>query len=119
MKEQCKRAVRRQGAVLLEAIIALTIAVSVGGAALSAMTRAANAALLARERAGQYAAASHYLEAIVLWSRSDLEARLGRRANGLWRVTIRRPARTLFEIRLELAADATIALTTVLYREDE
>ncbi len=119
MRGRCAGAMRRQGAVLLEAIIALAIAVSVGGAALTAMTRAADAVLHARGRAGQHAAASHFLEAMALWSRSDLETRLGRRANGPWRVTIRQPTRTLFEIRLELAADATIALTTVLYRDDE
>ena len=57
-----------------------------------------------------------------LWPREDLDRRLGERAQGPWRLTITRPAPTLYVVSLADSASGGAAgaelLTTTLYRPE-
>lgn len=106
----------RHGMVLLEAIVALTIigvagvtAVSLAVSSLAAIDRAHKA----DERSQR---ASHFLDAVSLWTRADLDRHLGDRAEGSWRLRIERPTRTLYVVSLRDSTGERTLLTTALYR---
>src|SRR6185312_13368233 len=98
----CREA--RRGMVLFETIVGLTILAVAG---LSVVTLAVNS-LAAIERARNVdessQQASHFLDAVSLWTRADLDRHLGDRAEGAWRLRIARPIATLYVVSLRDSA---------------
>lgn len=106
----------RLGMVLLEAIVALAIigiagviAVSLAASSLAAIDRAHKADARSQR-------ASHFLDAVSLWTRADLDRHLGDRAEGSWRLRIERPSPTLYVVSLRDSTGERTLLTTSLYR---
>jgi type II secretory pathway pseudopilin PulG len=107
----------RAGAALLEAVIALLI---LGTACVSAVAMAATFSRTvahARELDRSVRRASALLDAVSLWTRTDLDRRLGDREQGPWTMRIDRPAPTLYTVVLSDSA-GTELLRTSLFRAD-
>jgi len=108
----------RNGMVLLEVIVALTIL------AMSATTMAALAAAsvtaVGRAEAADHAAAQAdgLLEAVALWPRADLDRHLGDRAEGPWDMRIDRPSRALYTVTLCDSAGRAVLHTSLFRPED-
>lgn len=112
------RRTTRRGAVLLEAIVALTI-LAVAGAAMVALAND-SARAVARATAADAAMrrASAFLDAVALWPREDLDRHLGRREQGDWLMTIDRPAENLYSVTLADSSGTRVLLRTELYRAE-
>jgi type II secretory pathway pseudopilin PulG len=79
---------RRHGAVLLEALVALTILII--GCSSIVITVSESAAAIRRAEAGERTsrAANAYLNVVALWTREDLARHVGTRRQGPWRMYI-------------------------------
>ena len=106
----------RGGAALLEAIVAMAILGTAGIAALAMASEAARAVGRAREAEVELRAASAFLEAVALWTRDDLDRRLGDRPQGAWRLRIDRPEPMLYTIALSDTLGGGVLLATSLFR---
>lgn len=109
---------RRHGAVLLEVMVALTILATAGLAALGLTREATHAVEHARVAGREIAAASAFLEVVVLWPREELDQRLGDRVQGPWRLSIQRSYPMLYEVVLRDSTLAREILRTSLYRPE-
>jgi type II secretory pathway pseudopilin PulG len=110
---------QRRGAVLLEAIVALTILTTAGVAAVSLTATASRTAERARSVEQRLQRASAFLDAVALWPREDLDRRLGDRAQGPWRLRIDRPLPALYVLGLRDSTGGTLVTTTVYRPETE
>ncbi len=106
----------RRGAVLLEVLVALTILSGVGAALLSSAWLWHRTAERAREAEATLRSASAFVEAVTLWTRTELDQRLGDHAQGPWRLRIERPQPWLYQIALTDAAHNEL-IRTALFRE--
>lgn len=107
-----------KGLVLLEVMIALAILAVAG---VSALTLAVNslAAIERAQRANQASErASHFMDAVSLWTRSDLDRHLGDRSEGAWRLSIGRPVPTVYVVSLRDTATNRDLFTTSLFRPE-
>lgn len=104
------------GAALLEAIVALTVLVTAGTAAVSLASQSAQAVHAAHDREAEMRSASAFLEAVALWTRDDLDRRLGDRPQGSWRLRIDRPAPELYVVVLTDSTGTIEILRTALFR---
>lgn len=109
----------RGGVILLEALVALTL-VSVSALATLALLRAdAEDASRLLERSREMHAASDFLEAASLWTRPELDARLGTRQQGPYMLRILRPMSTLYTLELLDADHDRRLLATAIFRPEE
>jgi hypothetical protein len=108
----------RKGAVLLEAIVALVILSVAGTAAVVLVSQSADAVRRAREAEAEAREANAFFAAVSLWTRDDLDRRLGDRAQGGWRLMIQRPTPTLYEVVLTDSARTHEILRTSLFRPE-
>jgi type II secretory pathway component PulJ len=110
----------KRGVILLEVLIALTI-VGVTGASLVAAT----AALLRAEEQARRIEQSmnpqeEVLAAVSLFTRAELDQRIGTRTVGRYRVEIERPRPSLYRIEVVAPDSAGLpALVTVVYRREQ
>ena len=108
-----------KGVVLLEALVALTL-VSITAVATLTLARAdAESATRLLERSREVHAASDFLEAVTLWTRSELDARLGTRQQGPYLLRIVRPTHTLYTLELIDAKHSRRLCATAIYRPEE
>jgi len=109
----------RRGAILLEAIVAVTILAIAGLAGVAFVSDASASVQRARTRDRAVRDASAFMDAVSLWPRADLDRHLGSRPQGVWRLTVNRPTPTLYVL---LIADSTgtdeLLRTTVFRRLD-
>ena len=108
----------RRGAVLLEAMVAVVILAVAGTAAATLVGQSADVVRRAREADREARAASAFLHAVSLWTREDLDRRLGERPQGDWRLQVQRPAPTLYEVVLLDSAATHEILRTSLFRPE-
>ncbi len=108
----------RRGAVLLEALVALTILAIAGGSVMTLASESARSLRRARERDAELRAASAFFDAVSLWSRDDLDRHLGDRPEGRWRMRTGRPLPTLYTIVLSDSGQRAEVLRTSLYRPE-
>jgi hypothetical protein len=112
-----------RGAALFEVIVALTILAIAGVSSVALTAECVRAVARAREVDQRTRAASAFLTAVSLWTRHDLDRRLGERRQGPWRLRIERPVPTLYVVVLsDTAFDGRSAhaarLTTSLFRPE-
>lgn len=110
---------RRRGAVLLEAIVALTI---LGSASVALLALARQLSLSAEHAAASELSvreADRLMQAAVMWSRDEYVDRLGVRAQGPWLLEIQRLDSTMFALVLTDSGRASPALRTLVYRPGE
>jgi type II secretory pathway pseudopilin PulG len=106
----------RSGVILLEVLVALAV-LGTAGAALAAMSVAANDAVSRAQRLDDdVRRASALLEAVALWPREDLDRHLGARPQGEWTLEVQRPAPTLYTLSIADSGDGRALLRTALYR---
>lgn len=108
----------RRGVALLEAIVALAIFATVGIAALTMAAGANRAAADARKADEEVREASRFLEAVALWTRNDLDQRLGDRGQGPWILRIDRPLPELYTVTLSDSLRHVPLLSTSLFRPE-
>lgn len=108
----------QRGAALLETIVALTILTVAGAAAVVMASESARAIQHAREADAEMRAASAFFDAVALWTREDLDRRLGERPQGPWRLRIDRPIPTLYVVVLRDTIGGAEVLRTSLYRPE-
>jgi type II secretory pathway pseudopilin PulG len=106
----------RRGTVLLEAMVALAILAVAGTAAVTLVAQSADAVRRAREADLEMRRADAFLHAASLWSRDDLDRRLGERPQGPWRLVVQRPAPSLYELVLVDSAGGRELLRTAVHR---
>ena len=108
----------RAGAVLLEAIVALTILAIAGAAIVALATDSARAVERALAADGAVRRASAFLDAVALWPREDLDRHIGDREEGPWRLIVDRSTPTLYSVTLADSAHRRVLLHTVLHRAE-
>ena len=104
--------------MLLEAIVALVILSVAGTAAVTLVSQSADAVRRARVADVEMREANAFFHAVALWTREDLDLRLGERAQGRWKLLVQRPAPTLYEVVLTDSAVTREVLRTTLYRPE-
>jgi type II secretory pathway pseudopilin PulG len=116
MTRRGRRLRPRRGAALLEAIVALAVFGTAGSAALVLVRDATRAVEHAREAEARVRDADAFMHAVSLWTRDDLDRRLGERAQGAWRLVIQRPNPSVYEIVLRDTLSDAVLLSTALHR---
>ena len=111
-----RRMKRERGMVLLEVLVALAILGTAAASVVVATSESARAVKRARQADASLRAASDFLDAVALWTRDDLDRRLGDRPQGAWRLRIERPDLTLYTVALADSASGRVVLATALYR---
>lgn len=106
----------RPGAVLLEAIIALAILAISGIAVLQLTSESYLAVSVAAAEEFRMRNATRLLAAASLWSRTELDQRLGVRVQGGMLMSIERLSATLYHVRLSDRTGEALLLSTTLYR---
>jgi type II secretory pathway pseudopilin PulG len=100
----------------MEVVVALAILAIVGGGlfgvAAESMSRVENAGR--RER--DLLAANNLMSAVALWSREDLDRRLGERRQGPWILEIERVSARVYAARIRDTMTHELMLATALYR---
>jgi type II secretory pathway pseudopilin PulG len=108
----------RDGVVLLEVIVALTIITVAGLATVAVVRQAIDSARRAQESEAEIRRASAFMDAIALWPRADLDRHLGDRPEGAWRLVIDRPAPMLYLVALTDSLSRRELVRTALYRPE-
>jgi hypothetical protein len=98
-------------------IVALTILTSAGITAVVVVSQSVNAVHRASIAEAEIREASGFMDAVSLWSRDDLDRRLGSRVQGRWRLTVQRPAETLYLLVLTDSTGSREILRTAVYRK--
>ena len=109
---------RRKGAVLLEAIVALTVLAIIGSAAAWLATDSMRSVNRTHEREKNVREAARLLTAVTLWPREDLDRHLGRRRQGPWMMEVDRTDPIVYVVTLTDTASTAIVLRTALFRPD-
>ena len=107
----------RRGAALLEAIVALTILAIAGIALLRSAAESYHVIQLSAVTERRMLDASRLMDAASLWSRAEMDQRLGERTQGDMRMRITRPLPELYQVELSDADDGRLLLATSLRRE--
>ena len=106
----------RRGVALLEALVALVILGVVSTVLLAATASAYRVVVVARETESTLRAASRLLDAATLWSRAELDQRLGDRVQGPMVMRIDRITPTVYQLSLRDSANSQELLRTAVYR---
>ena len=106
------------GAVLLEVVVAMALLAVAAIAAIAMAAEAGGAVARARAAEARMREASHLMEAVALWTRDDLDRRLGRRPQGPFVLALGRPAPELYTAALADTATGRVLLFTSLFRPD-
>ena len=100
---------------LLEVIVALTV-LAVAGSAITALAHESLTVVTRAQRNGtEIQEASGFMDAVTLWTRTDLDQRLGSRRQGRWWLRIDRPLPSLYTLVLADSQHREL-IRTSLYR---
>lgn len=110
------RGTRRVGATLLEVLVALVLLASVGLTGIELSRFAFETVRIAEAGGDETAAASNFMNAVALWSTSELNQRLGEREQGRWRLEIQRVDAELYLVTLRDSTSQRTVLQTGLFR---
>jgi type II secretory pathway pseudopilin PulG len=109
---------KRQGAVLLEALVALVIMASAGAAIAALAVECSQAVQRTRSTEAELRRADAFFALVALWPREDLDRHLGEHQQGPWRLRVERPSATIYAITLTDSLGARPLLRTALYRPE-
>lgn len=109
----------RNGAALLEALVALTILATAAASIVAFATDSARTVRHARDAEIQVRRASALLDAIALWPREDLDRHLGQRQEGPFRLYIARVMPALYLVVLSDSSGGRELLRTTIYRPED
>ena len=111
-----RRSCQRTGAVLLEAIVALAVFSIASVALLRVAAESYRAIELSAAEERRLRDAGRLMDAASLWSRTELDQRLGERTQGAMLMRISRPAPQLYRVELMESEGDALLLATTLYR---
>jgi prepilin-type N-terminal cleavage/methylation domain-containing protein len=104
---------------LVEVVVAVAI-LGVGGVAyLGLVSTSLHRVEEARRREHEVSSAGDFLAAVSLWSREDLDRRLGDRRQGPWRLVIDRESPRLYAVWIRDTLTNATLLETTLYRGED
>jgi hypothetical protein len=103
---------------LIEAIIALTILTTAALSLVALAAQGSRTIVQARDAETELRRASAFMDVVTLWTRADLDRRLGTRDQGRWKLRIDRPVPTLYEISLLDSTETRELLRTSVYRAE-
>ena len=106
----------RCGMMLIEVMAAVAILGTVGGAYLVLTSTTLRRVEQAGARERDFAAADEFMGATTLWTRDDLDRRLGERKQGPWLLEVQRESPRLYSLRLRDSATRAVVLETAVYR---
>ncbi len=109
---------RRDGMILLEILVSLSVISVFGLVTLSSLMQSHRSVQMARASDREFIRAVALLDAAMLWSRRDLNQRLGDRRQGDWMMRIDRRWPDVYEITV-LDSSATRALLSTTVGRDE
>lgn len=98
--------------------MALMILSVAGTAAVTLVSQSTDSVRRARVADEEMREANALLHAVALWTREDLDRRLGERPQGRWTLIVQRPAPTLYEVVLTDSAVTRELLRTTLFRPE-
>ena len=93
----------------------MVVLATAGVWAVGATVESQNAVVRLRAETQELQRANAFLNAVALWSRSDLDRHLGERSEGAWVLRVDRPLPTLYVITLT-TKEGRMLLRTALYR---
>lgn len=108
----------RNGAALLEALVALTILATAAASIVAFANDSARTVRHARDAELEMRRASALLDAVALWPREDLDRHLGERPEGRWELYIARVTPTLYSAALVDSSGRRELLRTAIYRPE-
>jgi type II secretory pathway pseudopilin PulG len=108
----------RQGASLLEVLVGLTLLAVAGAALLSLLAQTIDAVSRQHRYDAQVRTASARLDAIAVWTRAQLEARVGTTPLGPWTLRIAMAPGGLYHVSLSADDTPGVFLETSLYRPE-
>lgn len=106
------------GFVLLEVVAAVTILAVTAVAAMTLVIQAGDAVARSIDAEREIRRASAFLEAVTLWTREELDQRLGIRRQGPWLLSVDREVAGLYRLRL-MTSDSLVLLETAAARPVE
>lgn len=109
----------RPGAVLLEAIVALTILGSASVALLALARQLSLSVEHAETSERQLREADRLMQAVVLWSRNEYMTRLGTHSQGPWLLEVQRRDSLVFTLALSIPGQSAPTLRTMVHRRPE
>jgi type II secretory pathway pseudopilin PulG len=108
----------KQGVVLLEALVAMTILATVAATAIALTVESAQAVSRARRSDRDMQSADAFLSTVALWPREDLDRHLGDRVQGRWLLRIDKTQAAVYTITLSDTNPHRPLLATSLFRPD-
>jgi type II secretory pathway pseudopilin PulG len=115
---RARRPRARRGVALLEVIVGLTLFAIAGVALLVMLTQATDSVRTFDERDAEARAVSAQLDRVALWTRDQLEGRIGSTRLGDWVLHVAALTPTLYRVALADTASGALVLETSLYRPD-
>jgi hypothetical protein len=89
-----------------------------GTSAVTLVSQSADSVRRARIADAEMREANAFFHAVALWTRDDLDRRLGEREQGRWKLIVQRPTPTLYEVVLTDSAVTHEVLRTTLFRPE-
>jgi Tfp pilus assembly protein PilV len=108
----------RRGVALLEVLVGLVLLTVAGTALLALVAQTIDAVDRRYRHDADTRAASGRLDAIALWNRAELDARVGSSPLGPWTLRVTPLTPTLYRVELADASTDAVVLVTSLYRPD-
>ncbi len=110
----------RGGMVLLEVIVSIALLGGIGIASVAALSQAVTSVRQAQANERAFMEAVALLDAATLWSREDLDRRLGYRRQGIWMLHIARTDVRFYRLTVfDSTAGRRIVETVVLRAEGD
>lgn len=106
----------RNGAALIETLIALVILATAGVGLVTLLGQTVHTVRQFRGREREFAAAGQALDATVAWSRTELDARIGNGRLRTWQLGVSDIGSGLYELSLSDTLTGAELLRTTLYR---
>ena len=106
-----------RGHILLEVVVALLLLGTTGIVLLSAVAHSRHVAVRALEREEQVQASVHLMDAATLWTRQELDLRLGVHPQGPWMLDIERVGADIYRIALYETSALDATFVTFVSRE--
>jgi Tfp pilus assembly protein PilV len=105
----------RRGALLLETLVGIVLLVTAGLAMVASIGQTLSTAREVHRREEEVRSASDALDAISLWPRATLDARLGRTRWRDWNIRIDRLTPTLYRVAIADTVKSVVLLETSIY----
>ena len=109
---------KRPGVALLEVMVGLTVLAIAGVGLLVVLAQASDSIHALDQRDAEARAASAHLDRVALWTRDQLDGRIGSTRLADWTLHVASLTPTMYRVALADTATGALLLETSLYRPD-